>query len=211
MIYPREFFHLIFTFADKVSQVTGRPIEESLLEYTNIYKVFSINEWQFSHENPIWKEFLTEFNESSDPETSMYNFYLRQPLEKNENIYFGCFRYEYIEEKNAIHMHFDSHGVKGVLAAEYAEERKAELRSMLTDIRKNYPDTKKLFGISWLYNIEAYTRLHPTEYIASAELFDNWFKSLALWGQFFDGSGLLRKKRHNNLLRVLRIKILLKN
>lgn len=37
MNYPKQFFEINLRFAQRVADVSGRPIESALLHYTNLY------------------------------------------------------------------------------------------------------------------------------------------------------------------------------
>jgi hypothetical protein len=47
-------------------------------------------------------------------------------------------------------------------------------------------------GASWLYNIEAYRRLFPPPYLATARVVGDRFQRMPLWGQFLDHRGDLK-------------------
>jgi hypothetical protein len=63
---------------------------------------------------------------------------------------------------------------------------------MFRDIRSKVPEAKTVRGGSWLYNLEAYKRLFPFEYVSTAQQEDDEFPFLALWGQFLNRNGQLR-------------------
>jgi hypothetical protein len=47
-------------------------------------------------------------------------------------------------------------------------------------------------GASWLYNLDAYRRLFPVAYVASARVLEGRFRHMPLWGQFLDRRGETR-------------------
>lgn len=197
---------MILAFAERVSEVSGKPIYETLLKYTNLYKVFAIDDWKFNDKNPIWCEFMNEFNASNSRVDTIYNFYKQRPFLESGFTFFGCFRYEYIPEKNAIHIHFYSHRVAGELSKENIKIRKSELHDMFVDIKKKYPQATSVFGFSWLYNVEAYRRLFPAEYLIDPKESTTWFGSLSRWGQFFDGAENLRTEAVESFLECIKHK-----
>jgi hypothetical protein len=71
-------------------------------------------------------------------------------------------------------------------------QRLAELATMFRHLQAVVPATATVVGGSWLYNIEAYRRLFPPEFLATARAGANEYRFLALWGQFLDRHGHLR-------------------
>lgn len=206
MSHSKEFFNIVLSFAERVSVVTGISIEEALLRYTNLYKLFAIDDWKFNDQNIVWREFIDEFTQSKSKIDTTHQFYLRRASLENKHILFGCFRYEYIAEKNAIHIHFYPHGVAGVLSKDNSEIRKSELKDMFTEVKKMYPDARSVFGFSWLYNLESYRRLFPQEYLDNPKRNNTWFGGLSLWGQFYQGAGILRMSAVEPFLKCIKHK-----
>ena len=50
-----------------------------------------------------------------------------------------------------------------------------------------------MVGASWLYNLDAYRRLFPVLYLATAQVIDHRFQHMPLWGQFLDRHGDIKK------------------
>jgi len=50
----------------------------------------------------------------------------------------------------------------------------------------------QVVGASWLYNIDAYRRLFPVSYLATAHAIDHRFQHMPLWGQFLDRYGEIK-------------------
>ena len=57
-----------------------------------------------------------------------------------------------------------------------------------------------MVGASWLYNVEAYRRLFPNSYLATARATPHCFQHLPLWGQFLDRHGAVREKPARDFL-----------
>lgn len=186
MIYSKEYLQLQLDFAERAQVVTDKPIEECLLNYTSFYKTF-IPDWDFSPENPLWIEFVNEFKNTVDKTEVITKLYkTREPVQLTEK-YFGCFSYKYVPKKKTIFTHFKNNGEEdGVLSKERKEARFQELKEMFSEIKEKHPEVEKVSGFSWLYNIEAYKRLFPKEYIENPNVIKGWFKTLAIWGQFVD-------------------------
>ena len=47
----------------------------------------------------------------------------------------------------------------------------------------------RVVGASWLYNLEAYRRLFPASYVATARVLPDRFRHMPLWGQFVNRHG----------------------
>jgi len=198
MAYSEDYFGLQLGFAKKVAEITGNNLEDVIPEYTTFFKTFRIEGWDISPNNPIWKKFLDEYRQSKDILNTIYNFYLEQIKIKGENNkkkLFGCFSYEYDEEKKSVSIHFRNVDTPepGALSREKMGVRINELKEMFSDIKKVHPDTEEVTGSSWLYNIEAYKRLFPPGYMQNFRVVTDWFKSTAIWGQFLDSAGELKK------------------
>jgi hypothetical protein len=197
MTYTKSFFELQFDFATKIAEASGSPIEDVMLNYTAFYKIFGTHDWDFNATNPIWVSFLEQFQKSDDKIATIYDFYLNitRDEEKEEHV-FGCFSYHYEEKEKYIQLHFKNNETDGIgpLSDEQMPIRRSELKSLFADAFATYPQAETVVGFSWLYNLDAYKRLFPVEHIASAKVVPDWYKSLALWGQFFDKDGNLKEE-----------------
>lgn len=60
-----------------------------------------------------------------------------------------------------------------------------------------------MVGASWLYNLEAYRRLFPISYFATAHVLDHRFQHMPLWGQFLDWHGALKERMTRQFLERL--------
>jgi len=198
MAYSKDYFELQLKFAEKVSKISKQTLAEVLLNYTSFYKTFRIEGWEFNVKDPTWTIFINHLQESDEPLETIYEFYLKQINKKalkNEKKMFGCFSYELEEKDKCISIHFrnvDS-PEPGALSKERITVRKTELKEMFTEIREKHPQLTSVCGFSWLYTIAAYTRLFPPEYIVKSNVINDWFKSTALWGQFLDSSGNVKR------------------
>lgn len=188
-----SYYDLQLRFCKKVSEVNKITLEEALLEFSSIYKDIGIEDWFFNKENPIWISFIKEFSEH-DPLLTIVKFCSDNIFKLTTDITFGSFCFDYNNENGIIKIHFKNlkHN-KGLLSIENHNKRLDELKEMFIYIKKNYPKAKIVKGFSWLYNLKSYNSLFPKVYTENMTVNKNWFKSLALWGQFFDGEFNLRK------------------
>ncbi len=204
MNHSKEYFSIQLEFAKKVSELAGISLSDAILNYTTCYKKFEIEGWDFNPNHPVWSDFSKQLESSSDPLSTVYDFYLeRQKTQtKDAPSPFGCFSYEYDSEEKHIQIHFKQKDKSGIspLSSERIEVRKDELRRMFSEIRTKYPEAKTVGGFSWLYNIGAYRRLFPSLYTESAKVNQTWFKSYALWGQFVNSKKELKQDMSRSFL-----------
>lgn len=197
MEYPKEFFNIQLKFAVKASVISGKDLDQTLIDYTSYYKLFGISGWEFDTTHPIWKEFIKRFNNSENKLSFIYEHYKEKGgiKEEEDKERFGCFSYELEEKDNCVSIHFrnlDKSGL-GPLSNESKSQRIKELKQMFKSVKNNFPEVKTVCGFSWLYNLESYTRLFPPQYTNNPKVVNTWYKSMAIWGQFFVHTGKLKK------------------
>jgi hypothetical protein len=193
MLFSQDFFDLNLKFARRVAEVTGESLQQSLLEYTHLYLAFGLGR-DFDPENPIWQDFLCQIMERTDPAEYTHRFYSGRMAEQPKQLpdhSFGCFSYA-LWERNRVRLHFRSaRDEPGVLHKDKVPGRVAELKALFGHLRRIVPITSTVIGGSWLYNIEAYHRLFPANFLHSAQGGHNECRFISLWGQFlcYDGRG----------------------
>ncbi len=64
MTLPVEFFALNFKFAQKAAAVSGKPLADTLREYSHIFLSFNLDR-DFNPANPIWRAYLRGLPPSS--------------------------------------------------------------------------------------------------------------------------------------------------
>ena len=202
MLFSQDFFDLNLKFARRVAQVTGESFQQSLLEYTHLYLAFGLGR-DFDPENPIWQDFQCEITKPTDPAEYTHRFYLEriaeQPKHQPDHSY-GCFSYA-LWDGNRVRLHFRSaRDEPGVLQKDKVPERVAELKGMFGHLKSIVPVTSTVIGGSWLYNIEAYRRLFPANYLDSAQSGHNECQFISLWGQFLFYDGKVRQPMAEILL-----------
>ncbi|MEN8504307.1 MULTISPECIES: hypothetical protein [Paraburkholderia] len=196
MTYAKEFFDLQLHFARSVAELRGMPLEEALLDYTNLYVRF-VADRRFDRDHPIWSAYLAGLREKVDPGDWTYHFYRSRPhhVQPASTIKtFGCFSYA-LGEPGQIRLHFhnaDGH-LQGPLSGERMPSRLSELASLVHHVRAQRETVKQVAGVSWLYNLTAYRRLFPESYTAAATVATNRFRNMPLWGQFLNRHGGVRK------------------
>jgi hypothetical protein len=192
MVYAKAFFDLQLQFADKVTEISGLPLTRVLLEYTNLYIRFGLGR-DFHPGQPIWKAYLAGLQDTHDKREWTYRFYLtRAETTAGPPVVatFGCFSYALMQE-NRIRLHFQNANTEGhsALGVACLGQRRADLTALFGHVQRTLPEPVEVVGVSWLYNIEAYRRLFPVSYVATARVLRNRFQSMPLWGQFLDRHG----------------------
>lgn len=207
--YAKEFLTLQIRFAQKIAEVSDQPLAEVLIDYTILRTLFNL---RVSHDipNPLWDAFITGFELSYTPEDWTYDFYLQcmaVPTDAaDERLFFGCFSYVYPwRGTRKLRLHFENRETSehGTLSKERMATRKAELLAMFQYIQANHSDVETVRGGSWLYNIAAYRRLFPPDYVKTAKPVDYETMFWALWGQFVARNGSIREPAASQFLECL--------
>ncbi len=196
MIYPRRFFEINLCFAQKVAEISGQSFDNTLLHYTNLYIRFGLG-WDLSPTNPIWQEYLDGLQQAVDATEWTYRFYLkrqRQVVSEARQWSFGCFSYTVLDgDRIRLHFHNNEPPEHSPLSKDRMSERLAELKRMFAWIKQEMSAPTTVIGASWLYNLEAYRRLFPPAYLATAQIGGQDFPYLPLWGQFVDHRGHIKE------------------
>jgi hypothetical protein len=195
MGYSREFFALNVDFARKVNEVSGIPYEQAILRYTNLYIRCGIGH-TLDPRHPTWLEFLQGISHTEQDVEWAFQFAVRrqaQPdLAVDEKI-FGCFSFsEWGEKRVRLHFHNRERSSTSPLSHTRIARRLEELRAMTGYLYQQGHASATMVGGSWLYNIEAYRRLFPPAFLASARPGKEDYPFMTLWGQFLQRNGQVR-------------------
>jgi hypothetical protein len=203
MKLPKEFFCLQLRFAEHTARVLSIPVEDALLTYSTLYMSFGLGR-SFDPTHPVWQEYLASLKTKTEDNIEWtYTFYRRQYREDDSENGFGCFNYTYIAKTNKVRLHFVNRNISGysALSREGMGARLQELTALFANVRKLHPEAEAVGDRSWLYNIQSYCRLFPTEYIQYATIaIDGEYPFLALWGQFLNGQEQIREKMARDFL-----------
>ncbi len=197
MVYAKAFFDLQWQFADKVTAISGLPLPRVLFEYTNLYIRFGCGR-DFRSTHPIWQAYLAGLHDTDDRRAWTYRFYLtRDEAMAGPPVVatFGCFSYARLPG-DRIRLHFQNADTAGhsSLGVACAGQRRADLTALFGHVQRTLPAHVQVVGVSWLYNLEAYRRLFPASYVATARVMSPRFRSMPLWGQFLDRHGGLKEQ-----------------
>ena len=196
MIYAKAFFDLQLQFADKVTVLSDLPLPRALLEYTNLYVRFGLGR-DFDPAHPTWREYLAGLLDTKDSRAWTYRFYLTRPqvvAAPATVATFGCFSYAQLSG-DRIRLHFQNAETDGhsPLGIERLDQRLADLTALFEHVKRTQRHPLQVVGASWLYNVDAYRRLFPVSYLATAYVIDHRFQHMRLWGQFLDRSGEIKE------------------
>jgi len=73
MVFSKEFFDVQFSFAEKVRALSGMPLENALLGYTNFYVRFGLGR-EFEPRHPTWQAYLAGLRAAEDAREWTYRF-----------------------------------------------------------------------------------------------------------------------------------------
>lgn len=195
MRLDQAFFDLQVLFAHRVAALSGMPMATALLDYTNLYVRFGLGRG-FDAALPVWQEYVAGLEPSLVATQGWtWRFYQRRqahdiPAPMAATV--GCFSYARVAP-GCIRLHFHNADASGQspLASARRGHRAQELAALFGVARQNEPPDVRVLGTSWLYQIEAYRRLFPAAYLATAVPVQR-FRNMPLWGQFLDRHGALR-------------------
>ncbi|MGN6082166.1 hypothetical protein [Trinickia sp.] len=205
MRYPKAFFDLQIRFAEAASRLGDIPLERALLDYTNLYIRFGLGR-AFDPYDSIWRDYTDGLRQATDISDWTYRFYLtrcEQAASPPTTPSFGCFSYV-MQDAQCVRIHFQNWDPVTVspLSTERYPIRLAELRSLFCDVFANNPDARRVVGTSWLYNLRAYRRCFPEEYVAGAKA-ECRFRNMSLWGQFLDRHGSIKASSAEDFMQRL--------
>ena len=203
MRYAKAFFDLQLRFADRVATLSGLPLSRVLLEYTNLYIRFGLGR-DFNASDPTWQAYLAGLKGSACIDEWTYDLYLTRHGSRSGPTVVatvGCFSYAPLSgERIRLHFHDADLDGQSPLAIERASRRRVELTGLFQHVKRTARTSLRVVGASWLYNVEAYRRLFPSSYLATARPMRHCFQHLPLWGQFLDRHGAVREKPARDFL-----------
>jgi hypothetical protein len=193
--YAKAFFDLQVHFACKVTLLSGLPLARALLEYTNLYIRFGLGR-EFDPTHPAWREYVAGLEDADDHCEWTYRFYLtrEEAMAAPATVATrGCFSYSRLGG-DRIRLHFLNAETDGrsPLGIERVGRRWADLAALFEHVKRSEPRPRRVLGASWLYNLDAYRRLFPLSYLASARVIHHRFRHMPLWGQFLDHTGQIK-------------------
>jgi hypothetical protein len=210
MVFPLEHFSLQLAYGRKAAEISTISLEQALIEFTQYWArinnasflITNNLKWSFDPSTPYWQELCARIQNGEKADVIAYDLYRRNDQETNEGeTIFGCFRFDFNSEfegdAGVIKLHFHNRDVSGFgpLSRERQAKRIKDLKSMFSAIQENYPQAKVVHGGSWLYNIEAYTRLFPRSFTTHISVEEVPFpRTSGIWGQFINSEGAIKNE-----------------
>jgi hypothetical protein len=195
----RPYFEVQLAFAERLTAISALRVPDACLKYTNLHRRFGLGRAIEHSPASEWTRYVAGLERcASTPERVEWtvDFFGRTVREPDPDPLFGCFTYEPPNPEGAVRIHFhnrDAADGAGPLARHKAVRRIAELREMFAHVRAHHPEARTVMGGSWLYNLEAYRRLFPPEYVTSRfEPERVRLDGTSSWGQFLDFRGFIK-------------------
>jgi hypothetical protein len=117
---------------------------------------------------------------------------------------FGCFSYARLSgDRIRLHFHNAESDGHSPLGIERRGQRLADLAALFAHVKRTLGQPPRVVGASWLYNLDAYRRLFPVSYLATARVMDLRFQHMPLWGQFLDRFGEIKESMARRFLERL--------
>ncbi|RDI17688.1 hypothetical protein DFR41_11615 [Pseudacidovorax intermedius] len=204
---PSAYFSLQLIVAAHYAAAAGVPFEVAVVRCTNLRRRLHL--WGPSGAEQ-WASYLAELGQvRHDPEallsTTLRFHEVRPPLAPAPT--FGCFSYDSPNAAGVLRIHFmPPEGLDASpLAAAAVDARRHELRAMFQHIRSAHPEARSVMGVSWLYNLQAYTRLFPQAFVKSIQPVSGplHLNGSSTWGQVLDWRQQVKPAARDELLRRL--------
>lgn len=198
------YFEAQLRLAGRMAELTGAPLGEAAFHYTNLHRRFGLGFSGIVPPTSEWLAYAEQLDAAPDLAAQVAltkAMFLSGrdevlPLPGQEG--FGCFAFAPPEAgEEVVHIHFnnkDTDEAGGPLASAKTGRRKAELSAMVARIRDAHPQATHIRGKSWLYNLEAYRRLFPSDYTASRAIAPGplHLTGTSSWGQLIDARENIR-------------------
>ena len=201
----RDYLRTQLAFAEKMHEITGAPLKDCWLDYTNLYSALRFPKPR-DPENKDWLSFVKDLSVAEDKAKFASDYFINivEGTGEGEREQ-SCFSYEYDDNNGMVRIHFTNHEPGGIspLSEERVPARRSELTKIFTEIKKLHPDAKTVKGSSWLYNLASYRRIFPPEYIANMERSPRGFTGTGVWGQFITKDGGAKTEQMHDFLTKL--------
>jgi len=206
----RGYFELQLIVATRIAEAASLTLSDACLRFTNLHRRFGMGRAWDGVGAPEWPRYaipLERMPSIGERLEWTLAFFAEAPPDPASAPVFGCFRFDPPDEDGAVRIHFsnrDSADGVGPLARDKSGRRLAELAQMCAHLRARYPAAARIQGGSWLYNLDAYCRLFPPDYIASRAPPDTVrLDGTSTWGQALDHREQVKPGVRRHLLEAL--------
>jgi hypothetical protein len=200
--------------ARRMAELRSEPLSHATLRYTNFHRRFGLRTPPEVPTEP-WISFAKSLDRLSDLKDQValtqqtFRIMPDEILPPPPKQAYGCFAHDPPDEAGEVQIHFnnaDTDDLGGPLVRGKQGRRRADLKAMVEAILAKHPEARAIRGRSWLYNLDAYRRLFPSDYAASASL-ETGVVNLhgnSSWGQMIDSREAIRPDFRDNLLSNLK-------
>ncbi|WP_293906449.1 hypothetical protein [Phenylobacterium sp.] len=204
-------FEVQLRFARRMSELTGRPLGETALNFTHLHRRFALGVPGRAPISAVWAAFAHGLDAADSLAAQLaltratFLAAPEEPFPMPGQTAFGCFADEPPNAEGVVRVHFynrDSDAAGGPLARAKSSRRRADLAALARHVAQTYPDARRIAGRSWLYNLEAYRRLFPPDYAASCAPASEpvHLVGTSSWGQLIDRHETIRPDVRDALL-----------
>lgn len=191
------YFELQLAFARRMAELTGAPLSAAVLTCTNLHRRFGLGRLKDAPAAE-WRPYAEALDAARDPQAQAEltrAMFLRSPSGPARHdpgrIAFGCFSCDPPAADGVTPIHFlnlDTDEAGGPLSGAKLARRRDEIAAMVGRLRAEHPQARHIRGRSWLYNLDAYRRIFPPDYGASARPYEApvHLHGNSLWGQALD-------------------------
>lgn len=209
-----DYVDLQVRFAERVAEVSGQPLSETLLRFTNLHRRMGLGVPGQADLGETWLTMVAGIEEMPHEARVARIHAAAEPKGDGSavllpgRIQFGCFACEPPNAEGMIRIHFgnrSTNGDVGPLHSSRIAERRKELATMFGWLVREYPRARRVDGGSWLYNIEAYRRLFPPDFAASRSTRNGppYLHGMSSWGQFIDFRAQIRPQVRDAFIAAL--------
>ncbi|MBX3483874.1 hypothetical protein [Phenylobacterium sp.] len=197
------YFEVQLRLAGRMAELTGAPLGEVALGHTNIHRRLGLGVWRDGPPAAGWAPYAEALEAARGLAARVAltrEAFVAAPdevLPHPGQTGFGCFAHDPAGDDGVVRIHFhnfDTDAEGGPLASAKVPRRRAELRALVAGVRARHPQARTIRGGSWLYNLEAYRRLFPPDYVASRIPHPPpiGLRGTATWGQVIDSREAIR-------------------
>ena len=196
------YFEVQLRFAARMAELADLSLGEAAYRHTNLSRRFGQGIPVLTPPTEPWLAFTARLEAAGSlaEQVALSQAMFRSaadealPLPGQER--FGCFAFEPPKD-GVVKIHFnnkDTDEAGGPLTSTKVGRRRAELAAMTRRIAERHPEATHISGRSWLYNLEAYRRLFPPEYVASRAAASGpvHLTGTSSWGQMIDSREAVR-------------------
>lgn len=196
------YFEVQLRLAGRMAELTGMALGEAAYRYTNLCRRFGQGVPVLTPPTAAWLAYAgrLEATGSLADQVSHSQAMFRDATDETTPLAgqqgFGCFAFEPPKD-GVVKIHFnnrDTDETGGPLASAKVGRRTAELAAMTRRIAEQHPDATAIAGRSWLYNLEAYRRLFPPDYVSTRAVASGpvHLTGTSSWGQLIDSREAIR-------------------